>query len=237
MRYAVISGEYIYADRLIDYEITPLKTCKNADFQRPVAYHADMNIAKIGNEIFIAEGQHELIAQLEKSGFTPHIVGGFAPDYPHDVLLNIVICGKTAVINRKTALPEIVKTLESQSYDIHYVNQGYTGCSMLFINEKAAVTTDSGIYSSLHNDLDLLLISPCGITLQGYDYGFIGGSAKLIDDDFVLFFGDVTKHRDYVKIKRFLQKYGVKFDCLEGELSDIGGAVIIENADDSRFGL
>lgn len=229
MKYAVISGEYPQADKLLNFGITPLKTCLNRAFQRPVAYHADMNIAKIDEEIFIAESQRELISQIEKIGYNPHIIGNFSPDYPNDVPLNVAVYGKTAVINRKTALPEIVIALETQGYRINYVNQGYTGCSLLFVNEKAAVTTDSGIYSSLHNVMDILLISPDGITLAGYDYGFIGGSARLIDEKFMLFFGDVSKHRDYDDIRRFLKKHDVDYDCLPGYLCDIGGAVIIDN--------
>ena len=57
-------------------------------------------------------------------------------------------------------------------------------------------------------------------------YGFIGGASVKIAADSVLFFGDVTRHRDFEKINSFLESHGCGFVCTDnGPLRDIGGAV------------
>lgn len=228
MRYAVISGEYAFADDIAKYGFEPLKTAKNDSLQRQVAYHADMNCAVVNRTVYIAARQKELYRKITDMGFNVQIIDGISPEYPHDVKLNFALCGKSAICNPKTLDKRILHALDEYGCTIYTVNQGYAGCSSLFVNEKAVITTDDGVYDRFKNKLDILKISPRGIALKGYDYGFIGGAAKLINDDTMLFFGDITMHADYIKIKRFLEKYGVKIKNTADNLCDIGGMIILE---------
>lgn len=227
MKYAVISGEYIYADDIAKYGLIPLKTEENAHLQRPAAYHADMNCAAVCGKVYVAQGQQKLAQKISDLGYDVQISTDISTDYPNDVKLNFALCGRSAICNPKTLDKRIFQTLENGGYKIYAVNQGYAGCSALFVNENAVITTDAGIYKQLFDKLDILKISPHGIALDGYDYGFIGGAAKLIAPDTMLFFGDVTQHADYIKIKRFLSEYGVKIKHTAGALCDIGGMVIL----------
>lgn len=227
VKYAVISGEYAYADEIQKHGYIPLKTAENPHLQRPVAYHADMNCAVINGTVYVAAEQAVLSRNIADLGYNAQTFFDLSPDYPHDVLLNFALCGKSAICNPKTIDKQILGTLKGGGYTIYPVNQGYAGCSALFVNEKAVITTDDGIYKQLRDKLDILKISPHGIALEGYDYGFIGGAAKLIDGDTMLFFGDVSQHPDYIKIERFLSKYGVRIKHTAGCLCDIGGMVIL----------
>ena len=75
----------------------------------------------------------------------------------------------------------------------------------------------------------VLLIKKGYVSLDGYDYGFIGGASVYIKDKkTLLFFGDITAHPDYSAIKDFCERKGVKIDYIKGiKLTDIGGAVFI----------
>lgn len=227
MKYAVISGEYNHADDISKFGFIPLKTVNNPNFQRPVAYHADMNCAAACGKIYVAVGQQKLASKITDLGHNVQTVESVSPDYPNDVKLNFAICGKSAICNPKTVDKQILQDFSNGGYKIYAVNQGYAGCSSLFVNENAVITADDGIAKQLCGKLDILKITPNGIRLCGYEYGFIGGAAKLIDDDTMLFFGDITQHADYIRIRDFLGKYGVRIKHTAGELCDIGGMIVL----------
>ena len=108
------------------------------------------------------------------------------------------------------------------------IKQGYCKCSCLVINENALITDDKSIYNiALKNGVDCLLVSKGDVTLPGHNYGFIGGASGKISKTEVLFFGDVTKHRDYKKIADFIEKHGCKIISLDFPLTDFGGIIPI----------
>ena len=123
----------------------------------------------------------------------------------------------------------VLKLCESLEIETINVNQGYTRCSTLVINDRAAITSDISIKNALEsNGAEVLLISPGNIFLDGFDYGFIGGAGVSFDGKTV-FFGNVKKHPDYEKIRGFCKKYNSKLEilCEHIPLTDIGGAVRI----------
>lgn len=225
MKRAIVSGEYEFAKELEKYGFQLFLTAQNRNIQRPVAYHADMNAAFVNEKLFVCSEQTALQNELSANNISFSVPNfSLKPDYPNDVLLNIAICGKTAIVNKNTVSDCILAQLKD--YRKFYVNQGYAGCSTLFINENAVITADNGIYNAIKNDMNVLKILPNGIHLSGYSNGFIGGCAKVIDEKTVLFFGDISALDDYDKIKRFIAQYNMKIKCLSGKLTDIGGMII-----------
>ena len=82
----------------------------------------------------------------------------------------------------------------------------------------------------MKNDgVDVLVISSGNIVLEGYDYGFIGGASGKLNDESVIFFGNIKKHPDYRAIKAFLYKHksNMIIACEDMPLTDIGGIVKI----------
>lgn len=227
MKYAVISGEYAHYREISRFGLTPLPTMPNPLLPTALASHADLNCIKLGGDVFVVDGQSELCERLRALGLSPMVIGGVGECYPNDVKLNAAVCGKTMIANRRTIAPPIPEAAERGGYTVIQVNQGYSGCSTLFVSERAVITSDDGIAAALSGRADVLKIAAGHISLRGYDYGFIGGSAKLIDPTTMLFFGDIAAHPDYRRIVGFLQKYGVGFYCLRGELCDIGGMILL----------
>ncbi|MEE1010975.1 MAG: hypothetical protein U0L11_02950 [Acutalibacteraceae bacterium] len=189
--------------------------------------HTDIMALHIGeNNIVIDKQQTKLNKKLTDIGmntlFTKEPVAG---EYPDDVKLNFTVIGKDVVGNFRYAddiLSEVLKNFDKTS-----VKQGYCKCSVLVISEKAVITDDQSIYRNLaEKGFDCLLISKGDVFLDGHEYGFIGGASGKISKEKVVFFGDITKHRDFDKIRTFLYAHNCSFVCSDkNKLRDIGGFV------------
>ena len=214
MKHLVINDEYpCFCNALskLGYNIIPTK--KIDTFNKPEQRHADMQVLKIRDRVFTLENCECRIGNT----------------YPENVRLNCLYLNGT-LYGKMSAADDLVKKYcgENGIRTVN-VNQGYTRCSTLVINDNAAITADKSIEKALiSNGAEVLLISPGHIRLKGFDYGFIGG-ASFTDDGTIYFFGDVKKHPDYEKIRVFCSKYNSNIEilCSDEPLTDIGGAVLI----------
>lgn len=213
------------AEKGIDF----FETEENSAADVAVRTHADMVAVHLGgNKVFVEKNQKKLIENLRGNGFDV-ITSQSSTDgaYPNDIGLNVALFGNFAVGNFRHTDTELLNSISD--YKSISVRQGYSKCSILPVNEKAVITDDSSIYVALKTFCDVLLINKGDITLSGHDYGFVGGAAAKISKNEILFFGDITKHRDYNAIVSFLKKYGCKAVYIEGEaLNDLGGFVTLK---------
>lgn len=219
-------------DFFIEKSIDVLRIEENSCIDSSVSLHADMAALHLGgNMIIIDKSQTQLKSELEQLGFVVYeISAAIKGKYPDDVRLNFTLVGDCAVGNFKHADPVLLKQINNKKRI--FVRQGYCKCSTLIVNEKAIITDDEGIFSKMReNGFDALLISKGDIFLQGHDYGFIGGASGKISKDTVVFFGDITFHRDFEKINAFLSKYGCRYVCTDSrQLRDIGGFISLTEA-------
>ncbi|MDO4381082.1 MAG: hypothetical protein Q4D20_09430 [Clostridia bacterium] len=228
---AIISG---YDKRIIDYirtfKVNILFTGKNNLIDPAISDHVDVNINYLGNgEIIIDGSQKHLTECLKESGFRviePY--NAVSSSYPNDSALNCAEFGERLIARKKSSDKHIIKKFPEDL--IIDVNQGYTKCSTCIVNENAIITDDESINKSCRNvGIDSLLISKGDVLLSGHNYGFIGGASALIKKNKILFFGDITKHRDYQKIVSFLLKHRCDYAYLKDyPLTDIGGMIAIE---------
>lgn len=192
-------------------------------FYKPERKHADMQLLTIGEKIIeLREADYGFANTIkcEKSA---------EQKYPGNVLLNCLLLNNKLYGKLRAVDKAVLKLCESLEIETINVNQGYTRCSTLVINDRAAITSDISIKNALEsNGVEVFLISPGNIFLDGFDYGFIGGAGVSFDGKTV-FFGNVKKHPDYEKIRVFCKKYNSKLEilCEHIPLTDIGGAVRI----------
>ncbi len=146
--------------------------------------------------------------------------------YPFDVIFDClgvknVLYGKDGFVSEK---------IREQYGRFVSVNQGYTRCSVALLSEECAVTADGGIASALKKDgIDVLLIRPGHILLNGYDHGFIGGAGGALGNGVYGFFGDLFSHPDGEAIAEFAFRHKIKAVSLSDEpLSDNGGLLVIQ---------
>ena len=214
MKKLVMSKKYhCFCEELnkFGYEIIPTK--KINTFLEPEQYHADMQILCIKNKVITLDDC------IKKPG----------KNYPENILLNCLYHNNKLYGKLSATDSSVREYCRENNIETVNVNQGYTRCSTLVVNDKAVITADKSIEKGMKNNgVEVLLISAGNIVLEGFDYGFIGG-ASFSDNNTIYFFGDITKHPDYNKIKEFTSKHNsiIEILCKTQPLTDIGGAVLI----------
>lgn len=200
-----------------------------------LAGHADLSVFAAGSQAVVAEslfstgtveyGSH-IVNYLTKKEYTvkPSKPQGIA--YPSDAGLCLCDTGKYLIYNPRTADP--AATAISGSSPVA-VSQGYTKCSTCVLNEQSIITSDASVSrASKSVGMDVLQIRPGYIGLDGFDYGFIGGAAFLLNKDMIAFTGKLDGHPDEKRILRFLEKHGLEPVYLTNDpIFDIGGAISV----------
>ena len=181
-------------------------------FLAPERRHADMQALRIRERLFTLRGCRKPI-------------GG---KYPANVRLNCLYLSETLYGNMNAADDTVLDYCRNNGIKTIHINQGYARCSTLVVNENAVITADKSVEAAMiRNGVEVLKISAGHIRLSGFDYGFIGGASCTLGNT-VYFFGDITKHPDFVKIKAFIRGHNsiLEILCKNNPLTDIGGAVL-----------
>lgn len=184
--------------------------------------HLDLNIMPFSDKIFTSESSFEFTNKYFKTVEIDDVI--LSENYPYNCAFNNFIISNYLICNKKCISKKILKYAEENDLEIICVPQGYVKCSVLAVNETAVITDDIGIYQALkHINIDTLLIQKGDIFLEGFEYGFIGGSAGLISKNEMLFIGNIKKHRNYFDIKNFLYNYNIDIVSLNNnKITDIG---------------
>ena len=150
-----------------------------------------------------------------------------ADEYPGNALYNCVCVGRNLLCNTKTVLPAILDEYRQNGYNIIHVNQGYTKCSVIPL-EDSLITDDPGIADAAKRaGIACLLVSKGSVKLDGYPYGLIGGAAGVYGRR-VFWNGDPETHADWREIDTFLTRRNFSSEALcEGALRDIGSILFL----------
>lgn len=201
----------------------------------PTRAHADMLLFLIEKTVFCNEEYYKkhssLFLTIKKYGYdVVPCKFEVTSEYPHDVSLNQARLGHYIMGNQKYCAREILNFVNANGYSFIPINQGYAKCSTLVLNENAIVTADDSVTNAAKKlGIDVLKInnSSGNVSLEPYDYGFIGGASAVYNDT-VFFFGSPSLHENSEDIIRFCQKHGFSVVQLsEDGLTDIGGAFIL----------
>lgn len=192
--------------------------------------HADMSLFHVGDEFIYASVnisqvlRDELISEGMKITYTEKPVTAKAP------CLNVCLIGNKVICNTRLADSGLIEKLSASGKHILHTNQGYTKCSAAIVNENAVITADNSISELCRkNNMDVLHIEYGHIMLEGYPYGFIGGSCGLLSKDTLAFFGNIKEHPDYDNIRSFAKDHGVDIISLTNKkLYDVGGIISIK---------
>lgn len=148
--------------------------------------------------------------------------------YPRDAQLNIAALGRAIIYNPAVAYMPIVESFtKGDACRAVICRQGYAKCSCVVVDEGAIITSDRGIARAAEcAGLEVLLISPGHVTLDGFEYGFMGGAAFKLSDDVIAFTGRLDSHPDAERILAFLARRGISPVYLTDiPAFDIGGAI------------
>ena len=234
---SIIIGEkysHILTAALEKLGINTVPVPDNPDVDPRLSGHADLSVLHGGGErLWLAPYLRgsSFSASLEKMGFKisyPGIVQSGA--YPQDAQLNMCICGERLIYNPRTGARDIAEYLTSVcGLEPVVCRQGYSKCAVCVVNRGAIITTDRGVAEATRKaGLEVLLISPEGVLLEGFDWGFIGGAAFKISRDVLAFTGRLERHPDRGAILDFLAKHKVEpLYLTDAPVFDIGSGLPI----------
>ena len=195
------------------------------DTDSRLAGHADLSMIHLGAELVVTGCGDDIVNNLTNRGFKTIRTEGPGNSYPEDCTLNACIVG-SKLIHRLDVTSRTVLGALPYCEKIN-VAQGYAKCCTCVVDERSIITSDRGIATAVSDkDIDVLLIAPGYIELEGFDYGFIGGASFKLSADTMAFTGRLDAHPDYHNIICFLTDRGIRPVFLTSDTAfDIGSAL------------
>ncbi|MBW6492646.1 MAG: radical SAM protein [Lentimicrobium sp.] len=142
--------------------------------------------------------------------------------YPDSARYNAVVTNEFIIHNLKITDPAIFEAFSDRKH-LH-VNQGYTRCNLLALDENHFITSDRGIEKVLSNEgRSVLYVDPASVRLRGQKHGFFPGCCGLTDNELMIA-GSLAQHPGGDKIKTFINEAGFNIrELYNGPLIDVGG--------------
>lgn len=150
--------------------------------------------------------------------------------YPETCHYNAVGISNILIHNLKYTDSSILETygkMCTKSLQIN-VNQGYTRCNLLALNETNFITSDIGIKKVLEeNGFNVFYVDPHQIILQGHDHGFFPGCCGLYDDKVVVC-GALKYLKECRALRKFIRRNSMKIiELYDGGLVDVGSVFFV----------
>ena len=164
--------------------------------------------------------------------------------YPETVPYNAVGIGNLLIHNLKHTDETILS-----SYENHInVNQGYTRCNLLALNENAFITSDVGIFNAVNSQqttdnslypheshvetygrTSVLYIDPKQIKLEGQKNGFFPGCCGVWKNNLIVC-GSTKNLKEKAELDKFLKDNNFNLiELYDGDLIDVGSIFLIDN--------
>lgn len=212
----------------LGYEI--INFLGNPNLDKRIAHHADLSFFVFGRDIFIAHEMAHLKDKLDAIGYNIFVETSVTEKlYPADVKLNCVAFGEYFMCNVDTVSQNVLSFMMKKGKTVINVRQGYTKCSVIPVGDNAIITDDEAICRKCRDySIDVLKIKKGNVVLDGFDYGFIGGTAGELCNGIIAFNGDMFSHPDGEKMAEFIKKHNkTHLSLAEGELVDVGSLILL----------
>ncbi len=177
-----------------------------------VCGHPDMLLHIIDNKNIILHKNidKKFVESLKNLGINIILSNNSLRDkYPKDITLNALNIGNIFMHKLNYTDPNLISLVNHKK--LLNINQGYAKCSTAIVSENAVMTSDMKIGKILkENNIDVLLLPPGDIILPSLDYGFIGGTCGLLDNNTLAFYGDLDMYKYGNEVLSFLRKHNVE---------------------------
>ena len=195
-----------------------------------ISGHPDIFMCQIGNSLVTAPNiPTEFKKKLENNNLKfiegNSIVGD---KYPKTAAYNAVVTNNYLIHNLKIT-DSTITTLCSNKIAIH-VNQAYTRCNLLPLENDRFITSDLGIYNTLKNNkLEVIMVNPEQIQLPGFSHGFFGGACGLLNN-MVFVIGELINIPDGNKVHDFVMQNSHSIvELYNGKLFDAGSIFFVKD--------
>ena len=216
---------------LRSFNISPIYLPANPYVDCRLRWHADLSVFYPGGDSVILAPHlinTDFSSKLNDTGFKcifADIRQG--EKYPNDTQLNACAVGTYLFYSSRVSY-EGIRDLYTAESRIS-VKQAYCGCSICVVNDNSIITADRAIaLAAEKNGIEVLLISPGNVQLDGFEYGFIGGAGFKTSDNCLLFTGRLDSHPDCSKIMRFLEEREIQAKFITKKpIFDIGCGIYL----------
>ena len=183
---------------------------------------------------FCSSGKHLIIAPNTPRKFKRALIDNretyyegqseVGTNYPETAKYNAVVTEHYLIHNLQIT-DNRIKEMCADRKTIH-VNQAYTRCNLLPLNNDSFITSDKGIYLTLNAiKFNVLYVNPGGIILPGFNHGFFGGACGVYKNK-IFILGSLNKFPDGRKVEEFLTDTGYQIvELYNGPLFD-GGSLM-----------
>ena len=150
--------------------------------------------------------------------------------YPETAQYNAVGVGNLLIHNllyTDLSIKNIYEKISTKTMQLN-VNQGYTRCNLLALDERNFITSDLGIKRVLEEQgCSVFYVDPHQIALPGQKYGFFPGCCGLVDNNLVVC-GSVNHLKECKELRKFVRRNGLKIiELYNGELIDVGSIFFV----------
>ncbi len=196
-----------------------IETIDNPNLDKRIADHPDLTIFNLDNKSLVID--KNMVDYYKKSIKNKDIISGqeVGNTYPKDSIYNVYKASDYYIHNDYTE-NHIQKYMKEGNYKHLYSKQGYSRCSIVPIADKI-LTSDYGIYKSLKNKIEVVLLKKERISLDGFANGFLGGCCGFFEDT-LLFNGNIEKLNSYNIIKDEADKSNIRLLYPSCNLVDTG---------------
>jgi radical SAM superfamily enzyme len=206
-------------------------------FDSRISSHADLVLSIADDTLILDENASKSIfCQLDALG-VPYVVGNsrLASDYPEDIAYNAVVTEKSLIHRLAYTNSLLLQHSKNKGKRLISIRQGYTKCSTVIVSRESIITSDQGIYEATKDSMNVLLVQPGQVQLEGFDSGFLGGASGSIEDE-VVFHGDLSKHPDFNRIQAFVEAAHKKLVYFkEFPLTDIGSVLVLKQQESTAL--
>ena len=196
-----------------------IETIDNPNLDKRIADLPDLTIFNLDNKSLVID--KNMVDYYKKSIKNKDIISGqeVGNTYPKDSIYNVYKASDYYIHNDYTE-NHIQKYMKEGNYKHLYSKQGYSRCSIVPIADKI-LTSDYGIYKSLKNKIEVVLLKKERISLDGFANGFLGGCCGFFEDT-LLFNGNIEKLNSYNIIKDEADKSNIRLLYPSCNLVDTG---------------
>jgi len=194
-----------------------------------ISGHPDIFVHAAGKQLIVAPNTPEKYVQALKD-FGVEITFGEQPvgeKYPASSAYNVVSTPGLLIHNFRNT-DSVITTLMEDA-DLIHVDQGYTRCNLLALDDDHFITSDEMIKRVLDRfGKDCLYAKPNGIILEGFKNGFLGGCCG-IHGKKIFIIGSLKHYAPGDIVREYLESHA--YDIVElynGQLFDGGSILFIE---------
>jgi len=199
------------SEALLPFGIRVLSCPNNPLVDARLRSHIDLSVFHLGDNKFVlsdAVSDSSFAEELNRMGAEIVVSAkNHSSEYPNDAFLCALSNGNRLFHNKSICDPIIRDYLLNR---IIHVNQGYAKCAVCLVNETTAITSDAGLTKAMEREgIEVLKIASVGITLSGFDEGFIGGASFKIAPNKLAFSGVLNDHPNKAEIEIFVELHGI----------------------------